>query len=80
MFRNDLEFYLPQLCSYGLYEDVNEEIKKFIIVAAQSNIFFSHRVLFFLESLTSEDDIVNENIQNILLSLSQMNIADIHHN
>ncbi|CAI2382541.1 unnamed protein product [Moneuplotes crassus] len=71
-YRNDLEFYLPQLCSYCLSEDGNDELQKFIIIAAQSNIFFSHRVLFFLESLTTENEKVNENIQNILISLSQM--------
>ena len=55
IYRNDLEFYLPQLCSYCLYEDENNEIKNFIVLAAQSNIFFLHRVLFFIESLQSED-------------------------
>ncbi|CAI2382885.1 unnamed protein product [Moneuplotes crassus] len=78
IFRNDLEFYLPQLCSYCLFEDDFDDLKRFIIIAAQSNIFFSHRVLFFLESLMSTDDSVNENIQSILATLSQTTIPNIH--
>lgn len=71
VYRKDLEFYLPQLCSYCLYEDVDDEIKKYIILAARSDLYFSHRVLFFLESLNSSDDGINEEIQNILIKLSQ---------
>lgn len=76
VFRNDLEFYIPQLWSYWLYSDSSDDIKKFIIIASQSNLYFSHRVLFFLESLNSNDEMINENIKNILVSLSQMQITD----
>lgn len=78
IFRNDLEFYIPQLCSYCLYEDGSEELKKFIIIASQSNIFFSHRVLFFLESLASQDPMVNEDIHNLLASLTQVQSPNFH--
>ena len=70
--RNDLEFYIPQLWSYWLYEDEEEEIMKFIILSAQSNLYFSHRVLFFLESLDSKVRKINDKIQNMLISLTQI--------
>lgn len=57
---------------------MSEEIKMFIIIAAQSNLYFSHRVLFFLESLCTDDANVNDNIQNILISLSQMPLGDLY--
>jgi len=76
VFRNDLEFYIPQLCSYCLYGEGSEEIKRFIVIASQSNLYFSHRVLFFIESLDTDDDLVNDNVQNILFSLSQIQLTD----
>ena len=76
--RKDLEFYLPQLCSFCLYEDNSDEIARFVIIAAQSNLYFSHRVLFFLESLNSDDREINDQIKTIMLSLSQMQYAEIH--
>lgn len=38
-------------------------------MASQSNMYFSHRVLFFLESLDSKDIQINDEIQGILISL-----------
>ena len=70
--RNDLEFYIPQLCSYWLYEEEEDELRKFIILSAQSNLYFSHRVLFFLESLDSDHRNINDKIQNMLISLTQI--------
>ena len=54
-----------------MYISTYEQIRKFIVLASQSNIYFSHRVLFFLESLNSEDPLVNEAINSITISLNQ---------
>lgn len=50
--RNDLEFYIPQMLSFYLSRECNddesEELSIFINMACKSEFFFSHRVLFFL--------------------------------
>lgn len=69
--RNDLEFYLPELCSFCLYEDFDDEILKFIIIASQSNLYFSHRVLF-LKMIELDSDDVKEKFQNTLMSLAKV--------
>lgn len=77
VYRKDLEFYIPQLCSFWLYEERQDEIKNFIIISAHSNLYFSHRVLFFLESLNPSDKLVYAKMQNILISLTQMSETNI---
>jgi len=52
VFRDDLEYYIPQLCSFylkGQNEDP-ESLFNVIILASQTNFFFSHRVWFFFHS------------------------------
>lgn len=52
-FRNDLEFFIPQLCSFyakGDYEKP-QDILNLTIMASGSSFFFSHRVWFFFQSL-----------------------------
>ena len=51
-FRDDLEFFIPQLCSFylkGNMEDLND-LFNVIIRSSQTNFFFSHRVWFFFHS------------------------------
>jgi hypothetical protein len=48
------------------------------VIAAQSNIHFSHRVLFFLESLNSQDAGINDTVQGILISLCQTQSLGFH--
>ena len=51
--RNDLEFYIPQLCSIYMVGHI-EEVKNLvdlILASSKSSIFFSHRIWFFLQSL-----------------------------
>lgn len=55
IFRDDLEFYIPQLCSFylkGNLENPTDTNTLFnvIILAAQTNFFFSHRIWFFFRS------------------------------
>jgi len=52
--RSDLEFFIPQLCSFYLGEGVtDEEAQKLLTViqqASQINFFFAHRIYFFFNS------------------------------
>ena len=52
-FRNDLEFFIPQLCSFYAKGDFEkpQEILNLIIAGSGSSFFFSHRVWFFFQSL-----------------------------
>lgn len=55
MFRDDLEFYIPQLCSFFLKGNLEntrdeEDLFKVIILASETNFFFSHRIWFFFHS------------------------------
>jgi hypothetical protein len=56
--RFDLEFYIPQLCCIYLQGDIDDpnDLINLILNAAQSSIFFSHRVWFFFQSLQFTND------------------------
>lgn len=56
-FRDDLEFYIPQLCSFYLKGNFEDPVSLFnvIILASQTNFFFSHRVWFFFQSAMFQD-------------------------
>ena len=51
-FRNDLEFCVPQLCSFLLKGDLgyvqHDQLLNMILVASQSDFYFCHRVWFFM--------------------------------
>ncbi len=52
VFRDDLEFFIPQLGSFylkGAYEKP-EDIANLIVFAASASFFFGHRVWFFVQS------------------------------
>lgn len=59
-YRNDLEYYIPQICCMyieGGLED-RKDLTTLILNAAKSDMFFSHRIYFFFQSLlfaTDED-------------------------
>lgn len=52
--RNDLEFYIPQLCSFVFDSSKPRELRDCITVilidAASASFYFSHRLYFFLQS------------------------------
>ena len=53
-FRDDLEFYIPQLCSFYLKGKLDKEdvqgLFNVIILSARADFFFSHRIWFFFHS------------------------------
>ena len=58
--RNDLEFYLPQLCSFYLNNALNEKEEKkildFLAHACRYSFFFAHRVWFFFNSNINKEN------------------------
>ena len=73
--RNDLEFYIPQLCSFIIFGETElvDELLSFLCKSCYCSFFFAHRVIWFLKSMLSND---NHNENN-----SEMNhkINDIIH-
>ena len=74
--RNDLEFYIPQLCSFIIFGETElvDELLSFLCKSCYCSFFFAHRVIWFLKSMLSNDN-HNEN------NNSEMNhkINDIIH-
>lgn len=57
-FRNDLEYYIPQICCMyieGGLED-RKDVTRLILNASKSDMFFSHRIWFFFQSLIFAND------------------------
>jgi hypothetical protein len=52
-FRNDLEFYIPQLCSFYLRGDCEkpQPLVNLILLASSSSFFFAHRIWFYFQSM-----------------------------
>ena len=64
--RNDLEFYIPQLCTFLLFGEMKaiEEFFVFLCKVCHASFFFSHRVHWFLSAMIDaaqdkKDDIIN---------------------
>ena len=53
-FRNDLEFYIPQLCTFMIFGnmDVVEDFLSIMCKSCYASVFFTHRVIWFLKSMT----------------------------
>lgn len=51
--RNDLEFYIPQICTFLIFGDYEkcEELLAFLCKACYASFFFAHRILWFLRSM-----------------------------
>ena len=60
IFRNDLEFFIPQVCSFylkGNYEN-HIALRNFVVLASSASFFFAHRVWFFFQSAMFQEDSV----------------------
>ena len=66
--RNDLEFYIPQLCTFLLFGDVKaiEEFFVFLCKVCNASFFFAHRVHWFLSAMINAAQEKKEDIINIL--------------
>jgi hypothetical protein len=52
IFRNDLEFYIPQMCCFYLKGEFEKlkELNDIMVVASSTSFFFSHRMWFFFQA------------------------------
>ena len=79
--RTDLEFFIPQLCSFYLNPELDslevEQICEILCHACNVNFFFAHRVWFFLRSSIDylEDEDQRERIERVLFRLEQQAIS-----
>ena len=59
--RNDLEFYIPQLCSFIIFgeDELVDELLSFLFKSCYCSFFFAHRVLWFLKSMLNNEEVNN---------------------
>ncbi len=58
VFRDDLEFFIPQIGSFylkGDYEEPND-LANLMVLASSTSFFFSHRVWFFFQSTMFQEE------------------------
>ena len=85
--RNDLEFYIPQLCTFLLFGDFKalEEFFVFLCRVCNSSFFFAHRVYWFLSAMIntlfkSEDKKKQKKIEKFYVTNSEKYIDYIKEN
>ena len=66
--RNDLEFYIPQLCTFLLFGEMKaiEEFFVFLCKVCNASFFFAHRVQWFLSAMINASQEKKEDIISIL--------------
>ena len=74
--RNDLEFYIPQLCSFIIFgeNELVDELLSFLCKSCYCSFFFAHRVIWFLKSMLN-----NEEVNNGINMEMNNKISDIIH-
>ena len=80
--RNDLEFYIPQLCSFmlfGEYEAV-QEFFSFLCKSCYASFSFAHRIIWFLKSSIGKNPQTNEKIKNVLTIIQMIFKSDFDKN
>ena len=72
--RNDLEFYIPQLCTFLLFGEMKdiEEFFVFLCKACNLSFFFAHRVHWFLSAMIEASQEKKENIIQILKMINTL--------
>ena len=72
--RNDLEFYIPQLCTFLLFGEMKdiEEFFVFLCKACNLSFFFAHRVHWFLSAMIEASQDKKENIIQILKMINTL--------
>ena len=66
--RNDLEFYIPQLCTFLLFGEMKaiEEFFVFLCKVCNASFFFAHRVHWFLSAMINASQEKKDDIIGIL--------------
>ena len=72
--RNDLEFYIPQLCTFLLFGEVKaiEEFFVFLCKVCNASFFFAHRVHWFLSAMINCAQEKKEDIVSILKMINTL--------
>ena len=72
--RNDLEFYIPQLCTFLLFGEVKdiEEFFVFLCRVCNASFFFAHRVHWFLSAMINAAEEKREDIIKILKMINTL--------
>ena len=72
--RNDLEFYIPQLCTFLLFGEMKdiEEFFVFLCKACNFSFFFAHRVHWFLSAMIEASQEKKESIIKILKMINTL--------
>ena len=70
--RNDLEFYIPQLCTFLLYGKINsiEKFKELLYKICKTSFFFGHRVHWFLSAMLNNN--IGEKRETIIEMLNMI--------
>ena len=78
--RNDLEFYIPQLCNFNLFggQEQVAQFFYFLCNACFASFFFAHRVYWFMRSFDNAD--YSEKIQHDLQFLNCVFQSENHDN
>jgi len=72
--RNDLEFYIPQLCTFLLFGDIKavELYLAFLCKVCNTSFFFAHRVHWFLSAMINAAEEKKASIIEILKSVNTL--------
>ena len=72
--RNDLEFYIPQLCTFLLFGEMKaiEEFFVFLCKVCNASFFFAHRVHWFLSAMINASQEKKDDIISILKMINTL--------
>ena len=72
--RNDLEFYIPQLCTFLLFGEMKdiEEFFVFLCKACNLSFFFAHRVHWFLSAMIDASQEKKDSIIKIIKMINTL--------